>query len=42
MLLHLFVTPLPYNAVAARGLLGRTDKKHHLPFFGHRGGRLFL
>jgi len=26
MLLHLFVTPLPYNAVAARGLLGRTDK----------------
>jgi len=26
MLLRLFVTPLPYNAVAARGLLGRTDK----------------
>jgi len=26
MLLNLFVTHLPYNAVAARGLLGRTDK----------------
>ena len=26
MLLHIFVTPLPYNAVATRGLLGRTDK----------------
>ena len=33
---------LPYNAEAARGLLGRTDKKHYLPFFGHPGGRLFL
>jgi len=26
MLLYLFETPLPYNAVAARGLLERTDK----------------
>ena len=26
MLLHLFVPPLQYNAEAARGLLGRTDK----------------
>ena len=21
---------------------GKNGQKHHLPFFGHRGGRLFL
>ena len=41
MLLQKLEIQLLHSAVAARSLLGRTAK-HGMPYFGHRGGRLFL
>ena len=42
MLLHILVTPLPYNAVAARGLLGRTDKNIICQFWPPRWPFIFI